>query len=203
MLGGIENLFCMIADSVSPQLLRECMRAGARDYFLCPLDAGEVLAFLDRMTANRRNENLQVVGSVKNMIDPVLGVEYSTLSKITNKIILVTHSDYRSALTLASIAAELNMSSKYIGRVFLRDTGIKFTAYLTAYRMLEARRLIVNTREKISVIANRVGYVQLNNFYTHFKKHFGVSPCALRNHGSTTEASEPMAYQGEQYEKSV
>lgn len=62
---GLKTFFCMIADSASPQLLRECMRAGARDYFLCPLDAGEVLAFLDRMTANRRNENLQVVGSVK------------------------------------------------------------------------------------------------------------------------------------------
>ena len=49
-----------------------------------------------------------------------------------------------------------------------------------AYRMLEAKRLIVNTREKISVIAGMVGYSQLNNFYTQFRDYFGVSPSSLR-----------------------
>ncbi len=74
-----------------------------------------------------------------------------------------------------------NMSSKYIGRIFLKDTGIKFSEYLTAYRMIQARRLIENTQEKISVIANMVGYSQLNNFYVHFKNYYNISPSTLRN----------------------
>ena len=75
------------------------------------------------------------------------------------------------------------MSSKYIGRVFLRDTGMKFSEYLMAYRMMEARKLIVSTTEKISNIANMVGYAQLNNFYIHFKNYFGVSPSVMRGSG--------------------
>ena len=59
---------------------------------------------------------------------------------------------------MTNIAEIFNMSSKYIGRIFLKDTGIKFSEYLTAYRMIQARRLIENTQEKISVIANMVGY---------------------------------------------
>ena len=113
-------------------------------------------------------------------MDPVLRTEYGKLSRITNKIILIVKSNYRRGLSLTSIAEMLNMSSKYIGRVFLQDTGMKFSAYLTAYRMIQAKRLIENSQEKISVVASMVGYSQLNNFYVHFKNYFHISPGALR-----------------------
>lgn len=111
----------------------------------------------------------------------MLQVEYSKFSKITNKIILIVKSNYRSSQSLTNIAEIFNMSSKYIGRIFLKDTGIKFSEYLTAYRMIQARKLIENTQEKISVIANMVGYSQLNNFYVHFKNYYNISPSTLRN----------------------
>ena len=118
-------------------------------------------------------------------MDPVLRTEYGKLSRITNKIILIVKSNYRRGLSLTSIAETLNMSSKYIGRVFLQDTGMKFSAYLTAYRMIQARRLIENSQEKISVVASMVGYSQLNNFYVHFKNYFRISPGALRDYGGS------------------
>ena len=83
------------------------------------------------------------------------------------------------------------MSSKYIGRIFLRDTGLKFSEYLMVYRMLMARNLIVNTKEKISAIASSVGYSQLNNFYVHFKSYFNVSPSSLRRYSGAVGADEP------------
>ena len=57
-----------------------------------------------------------------------------------------------------------------------------------ACRMIEARKLITGTREKVSVIAGMVGYGQLNNFYIHFRSYFGVSPSTLRNSGSAKNA---------------
>ena len=95
--------------------------------------------------------------------------------------------------SLNSIAESFNMSSKYIGRIFLKDTGMKYSEYLTAYRMQEAKHLIVNTREKISVIAGMVGYTQLNNFYTQFRNYFGVSPSSLRHYDDIPEPSEELA----------
>lgn len=115
----------------------------------------------------------------------MLHTEYGKLSRITNKIILIVKSNYRRGLSLTGIAEMLNMSSKYIGRVFLQDTGMKFSAYLTAYRMIQARRLIENSQEKISVVASMVGYSQLNNFYVHFKNYFRISPGALRDYGGS------------------
>jgi len=190
---GLKTVFCMISDDNDPDLIRESMRSGAQDYLLWPPEPEEVHAFLGRTVVCDPNGVPSQNGAGKNETDPVLGVPYASLSKITNKILLVVHSDYRSPQTLTTIAGDLNMSSKYIGRVFLKDTGIKFSEYLMSYRMLEAKKLIVSTQEKISVIANMVGYVQLNNFYIHFKNYFGVSPSALRNFEVPQEPPDPSA----------
>lgn len=196
---GIDTVFCILADENSPKLIRESMRFGARDYLLRPLNPVELRTFLERVVgAHAEGQSVSVQATQE--VDPVLGVECAGLSRITNKIIRIVRSDYRSALTLTVIAEELDMSAKYIGRVFLRDSGIKFSEYLMSYRMLEARKLIVNTQEKVSVIANMVGYVQMNNFYIHFKNYFGVSPRALRNY---EVGREPEAPQGEKHEESI
>lgn len=200
---GLKMSFCMLSDVNDPDYICRSMRAGANDFLLKPLNVQELKAFLNRILVYDLNGTLPDGSTVKNEIDPVLKVEYAKLSKITNKIILIIQSDYHSPQTLVDIAESFNMSSKYIGRVFLKDTGIRFTEYLMAYRMLEARKLIVNTQEKISVIANMVGYVQLNNFYTHFKNYFGVSPSSLRNFETTPESAEHNAVTGGNHENDI
>lgn len=178
---GLKTVCCMLSCSNDPDQIRESMRSGAQDHLLKPLDPAQLQNFVERTILNELHGSLPSRGAPRIETDPVLKVPYSSLSRITSKIILVVRGNYRSPLTLTSIAEELNMSSKYIGRVFLKDTGIKFSEYLMSYRMLEARKLVVNTQEKISSIATMVGYAQLNNFYIHFKNFFGVSPSALRN----------------------
>ena len=178
---GLRTVFCMLSGFDDIQYLRRSMQAGAADYLLKPISVVELRRFLERTVVNDLKGHLTEEGPVKQELDPVLKVPYSKFSRITNKIILAAKTDYRSSLSLTSIADEFNMSGKYIGRIFLKDTGMKFTDYLMAYRMLEAKRLILNTQEKISVIANMVGYLQLNHFYIHFKNYFGVSPGSLRN----------------------
>ena len=109
-------------------------------------------------------------------------------------MILIVKNDYGANLSLTSISEKFNMSSKYIGRVFLNDTGLKFSEYLMVFRLQTARYLVENTREKISFIISSVGYSQQNNFYVHFKRLFGVSPGDLRRiQGIDEPAEEPDA----------
>lgn len=185
---GLETVFCTMGDKEDFQWVQQSMRAGARDYLLKPLDTSELRSFLERAVVRELGGALPERPAVQTGVDPVLHTEYGKLSRITNKIILIVKSNYRRGLSLTGIAEMLNMSSKYIGRVFLQDTGMKFSAYLTAYRMIQARRLIENTQEKISVVASMVGYSQLNNFYVHFKNCYHISPSALRRF---TEAEAP------------
>ncbi|MBQ7098136.1 MAG: helix-turn-helix domain-containing protein [Oscillospiraceae bacterium] len=185
---GLRSVFAVMSAEREPELIIQAMRAGAKDFLTKPLDEEELRTFVERVVVNDLGGSVSRGEPVRQDVDPVLHVPYSALSRITNKIILVVRTDYRQSQTLTLIAERMHMSSKYIGRIFLKDTGIKFSEYLMAYRMLEARKLIVSTQEKISVIAGMVGYVQLNNFYIHFRNYFGVSPSALRNFGGAENA---------------
>lgn len=190
---GLETVFCMLGVREDFQWVRRAMRAGARDYLLKPINAKELRAFLERAVVQDLRGGLPERTAAQAGVDPVLQVEYGKLSRITNKMILIVKSNYRKGLSLTGIAEMLNMSSKYIGRMFLQDTGIKFSAYVTAYRMIQARRLIENSQEKISVVASMVGYSQLNNFYVHFKSHYHISPGSLRDYEGGAEAPELLA----------
>ena len=188
---GMGTVFCLMSVREDFHLVREAMRAGARDFLLKPISVKELRAFLERAVLQDLHGAIQEHAASPHGEDPVLRVEYSQLSRITNKIILIVKSNYRRSLSLTTIADMLNMSGKYIGRIFLQDTGIKFSEYLTAYRMIQARRLIESTREKISVVASMVGYSQLNNFYVHFKAYYHISPTALRAFGEARGGDVP------------
>lgn len=178
---GQKTVFALTMTGKDFSEIRKAMRAGVRDILLKPVESEALAEFARWVVVRELRGALPEVREENPEVDPVLQVEYSALSKITNKILLLVRSDYRRSLSLTSIAEDFNMSSKYIGRVFLKDTGMRFSEYLMAYRMQEARKLIQGTDEKISVIAAMVGYSQLNNFYTHFRNYFGVSPSSLRN----------------------
>lgn len=184
------TVICMISGYDDFSFVQRSMKAGAKDYLLKPVDVGELCAYIEHTIVNDLHGTLPEKDVSPEEIDPVLCLEYSKLSKITNKIILIVKSSYRSSLSLTSIAEMFHMSSKYIGRIFLKDTGLKFSEYLMVYRMLTARNLIVSTKEKISVIAASVGYSQINNFYVHFKNYFNVSPSSLRNYSSSVEPAD-------------
>lgn len=190
---GLKTVFAMISDLDDPYYMRKSMQACAQDYLLKPINAKELRSFVERIITKELHGALPERAAAKTELDPVLKMEYAKLSRITNKIILFVRSNYHHAPSLTAIAESFNMSSKYIGRIFLKDTGMKFSEYLMAYRMLEAKRLIVNTREKISVIAGMVGYSQLNNFYTQFRHYFGVSPSSLRQYEEMHEPENEPA----------
>lgn len=188
---GLKTVFAMLSRGETPEEMRACMRVGARDLLTKPLERQALQEFAEWAVSSQLRGELPEKEAANSEIDPVLQVEYTSLSKITNKILLLVRSDYHRSLSLTSIAETLHMSNKYIGRVFLKDTGMRFTEYLMAYRMLEAKKLILGTSEKISVIAGMVGYSQLNNFYTNFRSFFGVSPSSLRNFDPSPEP-EPV-----------
>ena len=183
--GGQECICCLMAAHMDIHNLRRAMRAGCRDVLKRPPDPQALREFLEWAAVTQLHTALPEQALD---VDPVLGKPCSDYGKVTNRILAAVRSDYPVSLSLTVIARRGNMSSKYIGRVFLKETGMRFSEYLMAYRMLEARRLILGTGEKISVIAKMVGYPQQNNFYTHFRQYFGVSPSSLRNVPAAEEA---------------
>ena len=86
------------------------MRAGARDYLTKPLDPEALCSFVERLVLNELGGELPQSDSVRMDLDPVLKVPYSSLSRITNKIIMIVKSGYRQPQTLTGIAESMHMS---------------------------------------------------------------------------------------------
>jgi AraC-like DNA-binding protein len=83
-------------------------------------------------------------------------------------------------LSISRVAAELNVSSNYLGRLFKRD-GTSVMRYVGALRLERAARLLQGVCDRpmqIQEIAYQCGYVSLAHFSRAYKQRFGMSPRA-------------------------
>ncbi|WP_068784571.1 response regulator transcription factor [Paenibacillus phocaensis] len=156
------------------------IRCGVKDYLLKPVDRAKLQKVIEKIIVEDLQGSLEGVLRKDTNTDPILGLPYEELSKLTNRILLMVRAEYAQNLTLKSVAERFRMNSTYLGQLFLKETRMKFSEYLMAYRMLNAKERILATNEKISNIAHSVGYQNLNYFYTHFQGYFGMSPSDLR-----------------------
>jgi AraC-like DNA-binding protein len=85
----------------------------------------------------------------------------------------------RSA-SVGSLAGHFGYGEKYFNDYFKRRASTTPNRFITEQRMRYASSLLVNTRKKISVVAEETGFSEDNYFSKVFKRHCGVSPAAYR-----------------------
>lgn len=85
--------------------------------------------------------------------------------------------------TRFSTAQRFGYSSDYLYRLIKQHTGKSFVELITEIRMQKASDLLINSKMNIDMIAENCGYLGKSNFYTAFKKEFGITPKQYReNH---------------------
>ncbi|MEK3705088.1 response regulator [Paenibacillus sp. FSL R7-0198] len=120
-----------------------------------------LLAVAKEITLRRyeqhRSRQSQMVGSVKQLVEK----------------------RYRDeTLTLQSIAGEIYMNPDYIGKMFKKETGEKFTNYVLSYRIRKALELLEQDGNcTVSSLAEQTGFgANWPYFSKMFKKYTGFSP---------------------------
>ncbi|MCL2003344.1 MAG: helix-turn-helix domain-containing protein [Oscillospiraceae bacterium] len=93
------------------------------------------------------------------------------------------HQNYREDIKEEVLAEQGNMAVGTFYRYFKRLMGITPFRYLSKYRILQSRALLVNTDKMISEIASLCGYNNLSPFNREFKKYMGVTPSEYRRGG--------------------
>jgi two-component system, response regulator YesN len=101
-------------------------------------------------------------------------------STIINKVIETIH-EYigNQNLSLHWVANEmLYMNADYLGKLFKKETGEKFSNYITRLRMELAISLIEKESDvKVFEIAEKIGYGENPQYFSQvFKKHTGFTP---------------------------
>lgn len=85
--------------------------------------------------------------------------------------------------TLYSLAKEYGYSQAYLGRLFHRTTGMKFSDYIINVKIERAKSLLRSSEYSIANIAEQLGYCDSCFFTRQFKKKTGLSPSRYRSGG--------------------
>lgn len=83
-------------------------------------------------------------------------------------------------ISLDDAAEHCHISSAYLSRLFKKNTGINFVAYVTERRMSLAKELLTQSDFSVTAIALELSYNDVQYFYKTFKKAFGLSPTEFR-----------------------
>ncbi|MCR4903378.1 MAG: response regulator [Butyrivibrio sp.] len=84
-----------------------------------------------------------------------------------------------SELSISDISETLCVNQTYLRKMFKSQMDMTLTEYITQYRMQEAKKLITTTDEKLSSIAEKVGFSDVSYFSNVFKKYYGISPRSM------------------------
>lgn len=133
--------------------------------------------------------NLHSAQSMSALIEKICDSIFASLShsgerkqtRIIKNILEFIDRNYMLPITSKSVAEEFYFNPSYFSGMFKDHVGIPFTKYLVNIRMDESKRLLRTTNIKISNIARRVGYEDIQYFMKIFKTNTGTTPNAYRD----------------------
>ena len=117
---------------------------------------------------------LSEVKELTNSLLELLGREYHnpSYSPIINEAMDYIQGHFTENVTLKDVSAAVHMNADYLGKIFKKETGKSFNAYLTTLRMDYADYLICNTSLKKYEISEKLGYTNFSYFsriYNQYK----------------------------------
>lgn len=100
---------------------------------------------------------------------------------VVQEAVSLIGSRFHEDLSLTRCAARLHLHPKYLGRLFLQETGKSFHAYLNDVRLTNAKHLLTVSSASVIEIALSCGYNTVTYFNRVFKAATGKSPTQYRN----------------------
>lgn len=107
---------------------------------------------------------------------------YPAIMKAKNSI----DKHYHTKITLSSLAAEVHLDPSYLSSLMKKYLGLNYSEYLVHVRMENAKERLIHSRDKISTIAESVGYPDQFYFNKAFKRVNGITPGEYRKRFSNS-----------------
>lgn len=98
-----------------------------------------------------------------------------TLERL-ERIFAYVEQHYREAITLNEVARYMGFSPYYFTKLFKRNTGMTFVAFLNEYRLNKAKWILLNEDLPMSAVAEAAGFGSVKTFHHFFKGATGISP---------------------------
>ncbi len=172
---------------------KKAITVRALDYLLKPYQEEELLSVLEeaiRLADRRRDERTAqaqiAAGQEPPQAEAVEAAEdvgesgYGRISKVSEIIRSYICQHYMNDLSMQDVARMMNYSEAYFCKLFKQCFSCNFTAYLTQFRMEEAKKLLAEPTVNVKNVGEAVGYSDSNYFAKVFKRYTGSSPTEYR-----------------------
>lgn len=107
--------------------------------------------------------------------------EETSGSKFIEKAVKYIQENYSQEVTLSEVAEILSVSPEHLSRTFKRETGFKFSEYLTLFRLQKAEYMLKNEPGRsIQAVAFACGFNDSNYFSYKYKKQYGIPPKKIK-----------------------
>jgi AraC-like DNA-binding protein len=83
-------------------------------------------------------------------------------------------------LSQLSVSNAIGVTSSYLSHLFNTSLGVRFTDYVSRYRIEKSIRMLKDTDWPVQTIASKCGFYTVQNFIRIFKKTTGVTPGRYR-----------------------
>ena len=93
-------------------------------------------------------------------------------------------------LNRETIAGQVFLNAAYLSRLFHKETGEKLSDYILRLRMERAKDLLTSTSEKVTSIAQRLGYNNDSYFIKTFRGMVGITPYEYRKQAHNSRKKE-------------
>lgn len=88
--------------------------------------------------------------------------------------------NFNQNITLRDLSQKYYINSSYLGQIFRKKYGVSFKDYLCDIRIEKAVHELITTDKKITLIAEEVGYKDLDYFTSKFIEKKGMTPAKYR-----------------------
>ncbi|MCQ6560472.1 helix-turn-helix domain-containing protein [Paenibacillus mendelii] len=111
--------------------------------------------------------------------------------KLLDEVTSIIQKEYANpALSLVTIAEQVNLSPSYLGKLFKKHRLISITDFINGIRLSSARDRIASSDEAINTIMESCGFLSRSHFFTLFKKVYGVTPVQYRSNAKLLKGDE-------------
>jgi AraC family transcriptional regulator len=112
---------------------------------------------------------------------PRLEVHRGGLSSVARRRVLeLIDQNLDAPLSISRMASEAQLSPAHFAHAFKQTLGAPPHRYLMHLRLERARRMLAEPGASLSDVALRAGFADQAHFTRLFKRHFGMTPGALR-----------------------
>lgn len=109
-----------------------------------------------------------------NKISSIIALSGS--NNVIKRLNAYLEKNYSKDIKLETLAKIFNYNSAYLGKIFKKEMGESFNNVLDKIRIENAKKLLIETDLKVYQVSERVGYSNIDYFYSKFKRYVGISP---------------------------